>query len=168
MCLLWSTNWIVISQKTTFFNISFGSWNQSVQWVEDDFTLSVSSFSGFDCYCWKHCVLYIACARVTRLSRPSIPSVRRSCCLTHPSSCSVGEAGGIDPASSFPGRLGRRWDPYTVRYCQQHSAARLTDLRQGTLKFGASLQLVSTSFKNGVFWHVTPCGSCMNRRFGGT
>jgi hypothetical protein len=22
--------------------------------------------------------------------------------------------------------------------------------------------------KNGVFWVVTPCGSCMNRRFGGT
>jgi hypothetical protein len=23
-------------------------------------------------------------------------------------------------------------------------------------------------FKNGVFWDVTPCGSCKNRRFGGT
>jgi hypothetical protein len=22
--------------------------------------------------------------------------------------------------------------------------------------------------KNGVFWVVTPCGSCQNRRFGGT
>jgi hypothetical protein len=22
--------------------------------------------------------------------------------------------------------------------------------------------------KNGVFWVVTPCGSCKNRRFGGT
>jgi hypothetical protein len=22
--------------------------------------------------------------------------------------------------------------------------------------------------KNGVFWDVTPCGSCENRRFGGT
>jgi hypothetical protein len=22
--------------------------------------------------------------------------------------------------------------------------------------------------KNGVFWDVTPCGSCKNRRFGGT
>jgi hypothetical protein len=21
--------------------------------------------------------------------------------------------------------------------------------------------------KNGVFWYVTPCGSCKNRRFGG-
>jgi hypothetical protein len=24
------------------------------------------------------------------------------------------------------------------------------------------------STKNGVFWVVTPCGSCKNRRFGGT
>jgi hypothetical protein len=22
--------------------------------------------------------------------------------------------------------------------------------------------------KNGVFWDITPCGSCKNRRFGGT
>jgi hypothetical protein len=22
--------------------------------------------------------------------------------------------------------------------------------------------------KNGIFWNVTPCGSCKNRRFGGT
>jgi hypothetical protein len=24
------------------------------------------------------------------------------------------------------------------------------------------------TMKNGVFWDVTPCGSCNNRRFGGT
>jgi hypothetical protein len=24
------------------------------------------------------------------------------------------------------------------------------------------------TMKNGVFWEVTPCGSCKNRRFGGT
>jgi hypothetical protein len=24
------------------------------------------------------------------------------------------------------------------------------------------------TMKNGVFWDVTPCGSCENRRFGGT
>jgi hypothetical protein len=26
----------------------------------------------------------------------------------------------------------------------------------------------AVSMKNGVFWDVTPCGSCKNRRFGGT
>jgi hypothetical protein len=26
----------------------------------------------------------------------------------------------------------------------------------------------SISKKNGVFWVVTPCGPCKNRRFGGT
>jgi hypothetical protein len=24
------------------------------------------------------------------------------------------------------------------------------------------------TMKNGIFWDVTPCGSCNNRRFGGT
>jgi hypothetical protein len=27
---------------------------------------------------------------------------------------------------------------------------------------------VDLTFKNAVFWDVTPCGSCKNRRFGGT
>jgi hypothetical protein len=26
----------------------------------------------------------------------------------------------------------------------------------------------AVTMKNGVFWNVTPCGSCKNRRFGGT
>jgi hypothetical protein len=26
----------------------------------------------------------------------------------------------------------------------------------------------AVTMKNGVFWGVTPCGSCKNRRFGGT
>jgi hypothetical protein len=26
----------------------------------------------------------------------------------------------------------------------------------------------AVTMKNGVFWDVTPCGSCNNRRFGGT
>jgi hypothetical protein len=26
----------------------------------------------------------------------------------------------------------------------------------------------AVTLKNGVFWDVTPCGSCKNRRFGGT
>jgi hypothetical protein len=27
---------------------------------------------------------------------------------------------------------------------------------------------IKKQVKNGVFWDVTPCGSCKNRRFGGT
>jgi hypothetical protein len=27
---------------------------------------------------------------------------------------------------------------------------------------------MAVTVKNGVFWVVTPCGSCKNRRFGGT
>jgi hypothetical protein len=26
----------------------------------------------------------------------------------------------------------------------------------------------AVAMKNGIFWDVTPCGSCKNRRFGGT
>jgi hypothetical protein len=26
----------------------------------------------------------------------------------------------------------------------------------------------AVTMKNGIFWVVTPCGSCKNRRFGGT
>jgi hypothetical protein len=32
---------------------------------------------------------------------------------------------------------------------------------------GTQLHRVSLVMKNGVFWVVTPCGSCENRRFGG-
>jgi hypothetical protein len=28
--------------------------------------------------------------------------------------------------------------------------------------------LTAVTMKNGVFWVVTPCGSCKSRRFGGT
>jgi hypothetical protein len=27
---------------------------------------------------------------------------------------------------------------------------------------------MAVTMKNGVFWDVTPCGSCKNQRFGGT
>jgi hypothetical protein len=53
---------------------------------------------------------------------------------------------------------------YTVGYAED-MASRIN---------GKSLQTVSVvlqtslSIKNGVFWVVTPCGSCKNRRFGGT
>jgi hypothetical protein len=27
---------------------------------------------------------------------------------------------------------------------------------------------IAMTMKNGIFWDVTPCGSCTNKRFGGT
>jgi hypothetical protein len=36
------------------------------------------------------------------------------------------------------------------------------------LKMPCSLYDMYVILKNGVFWDVTPCGSCKNRRFGGT
>jgi hypothetical protein len=32
----------------------------------------------------------------------------------------------------------------------------------------ATVSANQKQMKNGVFWVVTPCGSCKNRRFGGT
>jgi hypothetical protein len=31
-----------------------------------------------------------------------------------------------------------------------------------------TVEVFTVTMKNGVFWVVTPCGSCKNRRFGGT
>jgi hypothetical protein len=40
--------------------------------------------------------------------------------------------------------------------------------RIGTKKLERKMEGKSAKLKNGVFWDVTPCGSCKNRRFGGT
>jgi hypothetical protein len=52
--------------------------------------------------------------------------------------------------------------PMTNMYCPL-SAQRVWYSRQTSLRKHIKLYL-----KNGVFWVVTPCGSCKNRRFGGT
>jgi hypothetical protein len=36
------------------------------------------------------------------------------------------------------------------------------------LKYVRFEDFTAVAMKNGVFWDVTPCGSCKNRRFGGT
>jgi uncharacterized Zn-finger protein len=37
-----------------------------------------------------------------------------------------------------------------------------------TLSYVRLEDFTAVTMKNGVFWDVTPCGSCKNRRFGGT
>jgi hypothetical protein len=39
---------------------------------------------------------------------------------------------------------------------------------KGTWKYVRFEGFTAVIMKNGVFWDVTPCGSCKNRRFGGT
>jgi hypothetical protein len=39
------------------------------------------------------------------------------------------------------------------------------DVRRCYVRFEV---FTAVTMKNGVFWDVTPCGSCKNRRFGGT
>jgi hypothetical protein len=41
-------------------------------------------------------------------------------------------------------------------------------LSLGMLVAGALSAETEYIMKNGVFWDVTPCGSCKNRRFGGS
>jgi hypothetical protein len=45
------------------------------------------------------------------------------------------------------------------------SPERRRHTRSGYVKIDAK---ETVTMKNGVFWDVTPCGSCKNRRFGGT
>jgi hypothetical protein len=39
----------------------------------------------------------------------------------------------------------------------------IIEKKQNFLRFEVS---TAVTMKNGVFWDVTPCGSCKNRRFG--
>jgi hypothetical protein len=41
-------------------------------------------------------------------------------------------------------------------------------IQAGKLPFVRLAVFMAVTMKNGVFWDVTPCGSCKNRRFGGT
>jgi hypothetical protein len=44
-----------------------------------------------------------------------------------------------------------------------------SDLSRENTVFCVRFQVfTAVTMKNGVFWDVTPCGSCKNRRFGGT
>jgi hypothetical protein len=46
---------------------------------------------------------------------------------------------------------------------------RLMAQTASTQTFHARFEVFTVvTMKNGVFWDVTPCGSCKNRRFGGT
>jgi hypothetical protein len=48
---------------------------------------------------------------------------------------------------------------------EELSASFIRETRIGELGFEI---FMAVTMKNGVFWDVTPCGSCKNRRFGGT
>jgi hypothetical protein len=73
------------------------------------------------------------------------------CCILHatPSTHKVN--------TGFPG-LGRHW------VCMYSPADRF-QRSTGFVRFEV---FMAVTMKNGVFWDVTPCGSCKNRRFGGT
>jgi hypothetical protein len=44
----------------------------------------------------------------------------------------------------------------------------LREIDTSLLNFVRSEVFTAVAMKNGVFWDVTPYGSCKNRRFGGT
>jgi hypothetical protein len=49
-------------------------------------------------------------------------------------------------------------DALTSPVTQEHETSRVS----------VFCRVINYNPKNGVFWDVTPCGSCKNRRFGGT
>jgi hypothetical protein len=65
------------------------------------------------------------------------------------------EVPGVQERSGENMRLGR------------HKAT-TTETTTKTTKLGRFEVFTAVIMNNGVFWVVTPCGSCKNRRFGGT
>jgi hypothetical protein len=45
---------------------------------------------------------------------------------------------------------------------------KFTTCHAGTSNYVRFEVFTAMTMKNAVFWDVTPCGSCKNRRFGGT
>jgi hypothetical protein len=60
----------------------------------------------------------------------------------------------------------RTWDQrredWSIQFTLRHLRNSTTD------QFSRFEGFTAVTMKNGVFWDVTPCGSCKNRRFGGT
>jgi hypothetical protein len=56
------------------------------------------------------------------------------------------------------------WCPKSVDYVMSYENCGITVTHTGRPAVLPKYLLI----KNGVFWDVTPCGSCKNRRFGGT
>jgi hypothetical protein len=66
---------------------------------------------------------------------------------------------------------GRRHDEMLVSTLPygSRSDAHLETIRSGNETIRVRLEVfTAVAMKNGIFWDVTPCGSCKNRRFGGT
>jgi hypothetical protein len=63
------------------------------------------------------------------------------------------------PQATFP--LDKRMEKIQVKPVQGKD----TNMYMNYVRFGV---FTAVTMKNGVFWDVTPCGSCKNRRFGGT
>jgi hypothetical protein len=64
----------------------------------------------------------------------------------------------VYPVLAIPTELPRLHIASFVTWC--HIRSRPVKVRQGS-------RGIFCDVKNGVFWVVTPCGSCKNRRFGG-
>jgi hypothetical protein len=56
-----------------------------------------------------------------------------------------------------------------IMYLMQHTLQRQTDNGKANYFCNVWFEVfMAVTMKNGVFWDVTPCGSCKNRRFGRT
>jgi hypothetical protein len=59
---------------------------------------------------------------------------------------------------------------YVYQQCQHTRTIQVCQTAQNTsVQISVRFEVFTTvTMKNGVFWDVTPCGSCKYRRFGGT
>jgi hypothetical protein len=58
--------------------------------------------------------------------------------------------------------------PNSVWSCRKESSWDYTSMKWPSCLFVRFEVFMAVTMKNGVFWDVTPCGSCKNRRFEGT
>jgi hypothetical protein len=78
-----------------------------------------------------------------------------------------------EPAA-YPRFMTFTWIPYILYFLYYCITVTISDMFITPLHSDDHLYFVrfevftAVTMKNGVFWDVTPCGSCKNRRFGGT
>jgi hypothetical protein len=63
------------------------------------------------------------------------------------------------------------WNIFVIAYLRRTRVLYVTEGRVRICNSKVNVRFevfTAVTMKNGVFWDVMPCGSCKNRRFGGT
>jgi hypothetical protein len=72
------------------------------------------------------------------------------------------------PLDCCTGKLCHSWVFQRSRSISDVSTIGLWNVQHKRMSLARFEVFTAVTMKNGVFWDVTSCGSCKNRRFGGT